>query len=810
MKNFISKIERFYSRIPSKFLDAGIVFLFACLYFWPYLTMQKSMVAYDLMANIEPWASHSDLAYKNFLMSDVIKQRVPWVTLYRNSWLSGEIPFWNPFASGGMPFLANHMSEVFYPLNTLFLFLPLDAGFTIFSLLHKFLTGFGMYLFLRKLDLHRYSALVGAVTWMFSGFLTLWLPWLHRIATVTWIPWALFLVEKVARHGKWRDVGLLAISIALIFLGGHIQFVYYGFLTISFYGLWRFAILEKPLRQRIRILAMLGTGGLIGLAVTAVQLLPTLELSGRITRSATPIQNIMAAGLPPENLLMLVVPKIFGDANQFNVRGNFAEFGGYMGVLTLALFIAAVFYPGWRNNRTVLFFPLLVAISMLLIHGSRLNLLMQYVPGYTMFQTVFRLLSIWCFAASGLAAIGVEAILIAKGVRRVLLGAIGASGIMVGGLLIIKRAPVVYRTERYLDLPAFGSAEPFVWAAAMILAAGLVILLLTLGRNRGKRIRFALYLLPLLLVSIDMLKFSHEYLPVTDIPEIFPTAPSIAYLQENRDAGRVTRFRSRFLGSPLPPNLAVVYELEDFDAYDSFSIRQYAQLIGAVEPRRFEQSAFFNQMYGFEEIDSLRSPLMNLLRIAFLLTEQEIPELDEEARANDPVRWEKVFRDKGVIVYRNQDALSLAGVYGQVRVAESNADLLSIIASGNFDPAREIWLTEVPKSDIDPDATGFVEIMSRTYNTLSLRVKVNANNSRSGILMIAQNNFPGWRAEIDGSPVEIFPVYTTWQGLIVPNGSHEVALTFIPSGFGAAATMSIVALLLATGLIFVGRQQPGD
>lgn len=801
MTKTLAKIVRLFKRVPPGWLDAGVLFFFACLYFWPYLSMQKSMVAYDLLANIEPWASQSDIAYKNFLMSDVIKQRVPWETLYRSAWLSGEIPFWNPYASGGMPFLANHMSEVFYPLNALFLGLPLDAGFTVFSLIHKYITGVGMYLFLRRMNLHRYSAMFGAVTWMYAGSLTLWLPWLQNIASLTWIPWALWLVERVMTESRWRDVGFLAVTIALIFLGGHIQFAYYGFLVVSFYALWRFFTLRRPLRQRFKPLLMIGAGGALGLALTAVQFLPTLELSGRISRSATSIQAIMAAGLPIENLLMLVVPEIFGDANQFNVRGNFTEFGGYMGILTLAMFVAALFYPGWKKNRNALFFPVMVFVSLMLIHRSNLNLIMAYIPGYRMFQTVFRLLSVWCFAAAGFAAIGMEAILLSEGWRRKVLGLVGGGGILLGGILLVKQAPVVYRVERYFELPAFESAAPFTWAAWMVLLAGLVIVLLVVGLQQTRQYHFALFALPLIILSADMLKFSFDYLPITDVPSAFPTAPSIEFLQAHRGLGRIARFRSGFLGGPIPPNMAVMYGLEDFDAYDSFSIRQYAELIGAVEPRRFEMSGLYNQMYGFEDPASLRSPLMNLMRISFLLSLHEIPDLVGESGAGTAPRWVEAYRGPDGIIYQNLDVLPLAGIYGKFHVAISDEEVRAVVGSGKFDPAREIWLTAEPPAGIDPAASGEVQLTGRTNNTLSLRVLVEADAGRSGILMIAQNDYPGWRAKVDGVEVDIFSVYTTWQGIVVPAGSHDVRLWFMPNRFGQTAFVSAIALGLVLGLI---------
>jgi len=125
----------------------GVIILLNLFYFSPYLFFNKTIIAYDLLTHIQPWRAFTNPDHQNIMMGDVILQIAPWRSLYRDSLLSGEIPFWNPYSSGGKPFMANHMSGVFYPFNLIFLILSVDDGFLLFLILHKIVTGLGMYFF---------------------------------------------------------------------------------------------------------------------------------------------------------------------------------------------------------------------------------------------------------------------------------------------------------------------------------------------------------------------------------------------------------------------------------------------------------------------------------------------------------------------------------------------------------------------------------------------------------------------------------------------------------------------------------------
>src|SRR3989338_5904228 len=73
-----------------------------------------------------------------------------WKGYLKQTFLAGEIPFWNPYNFSGTPFLAHPNINIFYPLNWIFIILPLNFSFSVYFFLHIVWAGIGMYLLGRQ------------------------------------------------------------------------------------------------------------------------------------------------------------------------------------------------------------------------------------------------------------------------------------------------------------------------------------------------------------------------------------------------------------------------------------------------------------------------------------------------------------------------------------------------------------------------------------------------------------------------------------------------------------------------------------
>ena len=84
---------------------------------------------------------------------------------------AGTIPLWNPYLACGKPFQANVQSCIFYPLSSIYYFLPFQTGYKYFIMLHYFLGSLFMFLLMREWRYGTYAAIVSAMVFAYGGYL---------------------------------------------------------------------------------------------------------------------------------------------------------------------------------------------------------------------------------------------------------------------------------------------------------------------------------------------------------------------------------------------------------------------------------------------------------------------------------------------------------------------------------------------------------------------------------------------------------------------------------------------------------------
>src|SRR5262245_31673135 len=74
----------------------------------------------------------------------------PLACYHRECFWDGELPFWNPYSSCGLPFLAQWNTLSLYPPSFIYLLLPLPWSLNFFCVVHLFFAGLGMYFLARR------------------------------------------------------------------------------------------------------------------------------------------------------------------------------------------------------------------------------------------------------------------------------------------------------------------------------------------------------------------------------------------------------------------------------------------------------------------------------------------------------------------------------------------------------------------------------------------------------------------------------------------------------------------------------------
>lgn len=288
---------------------------------------------------------------------------------------AGRLPLWNPYNASGEPWLANPQTGVFYPPAWLFVLLPFATAYTLFLYAHLVLLGWGAYLLFRR-TASEGAALVGAVALVFSGPVLSLLDVSNNLATLAWIPLALWC----AAEGAWRRGGVV---LALAFLGGEPFFA--GIAALLF------AIVSR----RLRVLA---GAGAIAFGLSAAQLFPFLELVRGSDRAAglDPSLILMHSMSVGDWLRMAVPPKLGVSAIDPNLTQHFIPIV-YAGIAVCVLALLGI------RRRTAPWLALL-AIAFLLSLGPQF---LTQLP-ITLFRYPARLVPLAAMAIAALAAAGWE------------------------------------------------------------------------------------------------------------------------------------------------------------------------------------------------------------------------------------------------------------------------------------------------------------------------------------------------------------------------------------------------------------------
>jgi uncharacterized membrane protein YfhO len=72
---------------------------------------------------------------------------------------------------------------------------------------------------------------------------------------------------------------------------------------------------------------------------------------------------------------------------------------------------------------------------------------------------------------------------------------------------------------------------------------------------------------------------------------------------------------------------------------------------------------------------------------------------------------------------------------------------------------------------------------------------IRTTSAAPALLVLAENDYPGWEVAIDGQAAEGLTAYTSLRAVCVPAGEHTVEWRFTPRLYYVGAAISLLALL---------------
>jgi hypothetical protein len=234
------------------------------------------------------------------------------------------------------------------------------------------------------------------------------------------------------------------------------------------------------------------------------------------------------------------------------------------------------------------------------------------------------------------------------------------------------------------------------------------------------------------------------------------------------------------------PNAGVFFGFEymqDVNALAKGSYTTFLRFINQIEPvRRFRVLGALNVKYvvSFRELDANGITLV-----------QHFP---------DYPSW----------LYKIDRVVPRAYVVQQTREEKAPVKVLEYLASERFDPSLEVTLDK--KVPITPN--GNFESTAKISQYDNQRVVVDTSSNGSGILVLTDSFFPGWRVYVDGKEEKHLRANYFFRGVALTQGEHNVEFLYEPHWFKAGAIGSSATLLLvgavSLGLFYRRRRKASN
>jgi O-antigen/teichoic acid export membrane protein len=255
-------------------------------------------------------------------------------------------------------------------------------------------------------------------------------------------------------------------------------------------------------------------------------------------------------------------------------------------------------------------------------------------------------------------------------------------------------------------------------------------------------------------------------------------------------------------------NVGMYYGWQDIRGYDSIIPKQYVDLMNRVADQSGE--LLYNRIAPLYETGispyGINNPLIDLLGVKYLLTEQAIPAVDGWTQVYPLPASPTVGEEPSLVrVYENSEAFPRAFIAQQALVTP--ADSQPIL---EMDLRRFVFIEETPADPaaLIPASPQIAEANISRYTANTVFVDVNLSDR--GWLVLADAWFPGWKAylrpfggdENQETELPIFRANGALRAVYLPDdGQWTVRFTYSPMSFKLGLYISFLAGM--TGLLLL-------
>ena len=254
------------------------------------------------------------LGKKLFYYGDLSGYFYPYLQYFYQYLSQGIFAQWCHLDGIGSAVLTNPQFGMFYPLNFPFFFMSPLTAMQWVLVLHVLLAALGCLLLLRGMGFSWTVALAGAISYAFSGTMLSLQNTMDYFEAACWLPFFLHFVLCILwRRGAWVHLAGGAVSYAMLLIAS----AQYALLAGLMAGCAAVATLlgerkNGSWRERSGAVGMVIGIGLLGLAIAAIQWLPTtMGMAESMHGEAVSLKESTRVSFRPIGLINFFIPNLF-------------------------------------------------------------------------------------------------------------------------------------------------------------------------------------------------------------------------------------------------------------------------------------------------------------------------------------------------------------------------------------------------------------------------------------------------------------------------------------------------------------------
>ncbi len=729
-----------------------------------------------------------------------------------------QIPMWEPYLFGGMPFVDAMHGDTFYPLALLQFVLPLHKALGWKLVITVFLAGIFTYLCLRAFGFSRGISILGGLAYMFSANLVSWVYGGQdgRMYITSLLPLLFFFLEKSLNTKRFIYYLCLGISIGLLILANHPQLAYYALWALGLYFLFRLILQFKDSEEKsfvpqikplLKPILLFIISVIIGLALSLIQILPPYIYVNKYSPRAEGARGYEYAtswSSHPEELASQIVPEFCGynltDQSTYWGRNPFKQNSDYGGVVPLFFAFLALFLVKDRRIWFFLGLSILAIIYSLGAHTPVYRLFYWLVPQVKNFRAPSLIMFLLIFSVVFSACFGLQRILSGiksqneqKKLLTVIMSVVILFGILaflftIGGEVMLSIwNGILYSNisppKKASMLQNLPNIQRDFWLIFFFIGTTAAALYLFI-KGKLKTTVFIIWIGAL--VVIDLWRIDLKFIENFDYFSNFRKNQVVDFLKKDQD-----RFRALVLPGTLKgQNFMALFDIPQVFGYHGNQLKRYDEFT----ERGYREKATTQREYYDRYSQFIFGPKPDLLNVKYLLSGADF---------SHP-KFQRVYQGDGLFVFQNTQYLPRARIVFAYEVIEDDEKILERLKDPEFDHINKIILEKTPQNILSEGDTigvlGSAEIIEDNINNFTVRAEL----SHPGFLVLSENFYPAWKAFVDGKKTEILQANYTFRAVFLDEGEHQVRLVYDSPYYGLAKNVSGISILFVFFVLILG------